>query len=148
MFSDEDRNNIRQMFRAFTDKSASEDMVSKTINYLENADFFTRLSNEEERDKCFQNRVVGEYSVILSDVDKVREYLSSHVTDEPYEWMDNTAVRNKIKTLCEKQYLLKGKDTAMEVINSMDADEAKKYLCELIADNPTVGMEIIRNRKR
>lgn len=148
MFDDESRSNTRQILRIFGDKTASEDMISKTISYLETADFYERLADEEQRNKCFKERVIGDYSVILSDVDEVREYLISHVTDAPHSWMDNSTVRNKLKSLCEKQYLLKGKDTAMEVINNMDADEAKKYLCELIADNVTVGMVIIKNRKR
>ncbi|MGN9130390.1 hypothetical protein ACTNBX_12030 [Lachnospiraceae bacterium HCP1S3_C11] len=147
MFSDEERNNVRVMFKPFGDKAATEEMVTRTIAYLEKADFYERLSDAEERNRCFKQRVIGDYSVILTDVDEIRDYLVSHVTEAPHAWFDNSTVRNKLKSLCEKQYLLKGKDTAMEVINNMDADEAKKYLCDLIADNPTVGMEIIKNRK-
>lgn len=147
MFSDEERNNVREMFKPFGDKTATEEMVTRTIAYLEKADFYEHLSDVEERNRCFKQRVIGDYSVILTDVDEIRDYLVSHVTEVPHAWFDNSTVRNKLKSLCEKQYLLKGKDTAMEVINNMDADEAKKYLCDLIADNPTVGMEIIKNRK-
>ena len=125
-----------------------EEMIARTITYLEKADFYERLSDLEERNRCFQQRIIGDYAVILTDVDEIREYLAGHVTDTPSAWFDNSTVRNKLKSLCDKQYLLKGKDTAMEVINNMDADEAKKYLCDLIADNPTVGMEIIKNKKR
>lgn len=148
MFDDEERSSVREMFKPFGDKMATEEMIARTITYLEKADFYERLSDLEERNRCFQQRIIGDYAVILTDVDEIREYLAGHVTDTPSAWFDNSTVRNKLKSLCDKQYLLKGKDTAMEVINNMDADEAKKYLCDLIADNPTVGMEIIKNKKR
>lgn len=147
MFDDEERTSIREMFKPFGDKMATEEMVTSTIIYLEKADFYERLSDSEERNRCFRQRVMGDYAVILTNVDEIREYLVSHVTDAPYTWLDNSTVRNKLKSLCEKQYLLKGKDIAMEVINNMDADEAKKYLCNLIADNLTVGIEIIKSKK-
>jgi hypothetical protein len=148
MFDDESRGNVKQILRTFDDKTATEDEIIHTIEFLKKSDFYDRLNSEEEREKCFKERVIGEYSVILSDVNDVREYLLGHVTDSPYTWLDNSTVRNKLKVLCQKQYLLKGKDTAMEVISDMDANEAKKYLCDLIADNPTVGMEIIKNRRK
>ena len=147
MFDDEERSSVREILEPFDDKMATEEMVKRTIAYLEKADFYRRLSNSEERNRCFRQRVIGDYAVILKDSDEIREYLADHVTEAPHAWFDNSTVRNKLKSLCEKQYLLKGKDTAMEIINNMDADEAKKYLCDLIADNPTVGMEIIKNRK-
>lgn len=147
MFDDEERSSVREILEPFGDKMATEEMVKRTIAYLERADFYRRLSDSEERNCCFRQRVIGDYAVILKDSDEIREYLADHVTEAPHAWFDNSTVRNKLKSLCEKQYLLKGKDTAMEIINNMDADEAKKYLCDLIADNPTVGMEIIKNRK-
>lgn len=148
MFDDEERSSVREMFKPFEDRMATEEMIARTITYLEKADFYERLSDSAERDCCFQKRIIGDYAVILTDVDEIREYLAGHVTDTPFAWFDNSTVRNKLKSLCDKQYLLKGKDAAMEVINNMDADEAKKYLCDLIADNPTVGIEIIKNKRR
>ena len=50
--------------------------------------------------------------------------------------------------MCDKEYQLHGKEKAMAVIESMDADEAKRYLCDLISDFPSVGMTIIINQKK
>lgn len=147
MFDDESRGEAKENFKVFGDKTATEEAIIQTIEFLENAKFYDRLNNEKERENCFEEGVIGDYKVILSDVNDVREYLIGHVTDAPYTWIDNTTVKNKLKSLCEKQYLLEGKDSAMKVINGMDASQAKKYLCDLIADNFTVGMEIIKNSK-
>ena len=45
----------------------------------------------------------------------------------------------------EKQYKLSGCERAQAVIDKMDAAELRRYLNELIADNLTVGMEILKN---
>ena len=148
MFDDGSRGEAKEYLRVFDDKTAPEEAIIRTVKFLESAEFYDRLNNEDERDNCFKEGVIGDYKVILDDVNNVREYLISHVTDAPHTWIDNSTVRNKLKSLCEKQYLLKGKETAMKVINDMDAIEAKKYLCDLIADNFTVGMEIIKNSRK
>ena len=148
MFDDDERSEVKGIFKQFVDKTASEEMVKASIDYLEKANFYDRLKSKTERDDCFRKRVIGEYSILLSDVEYVREYLSAHITELPYYWMDNSAVRNKIKTLCDKEYQLHGKEKAMAVIDAMDAEVAKKYLCDLISDYPNVGMAIITNQKR
>lgn len=148
MFDDDARDNVRSILRVFDDKNATEEAVLKTIEYLEKADFYDRLASVEERDKCFAERIIAEYLIMLTDVDEIREYLSSHVPDAPHRWMDNTAVRNKLKVLCDKEYKIKGADLAMKVIEDMDASEAKQYLCNLIVENPTVGMEIIKKNRK
>lgn len=148
MFDDESRVVMKAYFRVFDEGNAAEETIVRTVNFLEDADFYELLDSEQERDKAFADRVIGDYQIILTDVDAVREYLIDHITDSPYTWMDNANVQNKLKLLCEKQYLLKGKDKAMAVINDMDAGEAKKYLCDLIADNFTVGIEIIKNSRK
>lgn len=148
MFDDDTRGNMKSVLRVFNDKNATEDMVLKAMEYLEKADFYDRLASAEERDKCFAERIIAEYLVMLTDVDEIREYLSSHVPDVPHSWMDNTAVRNKLKVLCDREYKIRGVDLAMEAIGDMDANEAKQYLCNLIAENPMVGMEIIKKNSR
>ena len=133
------------MFEIMMAYSASDVDIAKAVSYVENAAFYDRLKNIEERNRCFMERVVGEYSVMLTDVDTVRNELSAGITVKVYDWMDNSSVKNKLKTMAEKQYRLKGRERAMAVIDKMDASELRRYLSELIADNLTVGMEIIKN---
>ena len=44
-----------------------------------------------------------------------------------------------------KQYNQEGCTRALEKIDSMDVADVKRYLKELIKDNMTVGMEIIKD---
>lgn len=82
---------------------------------------------------------------MLKSADEVRKNLVGSISEKVYYWMDNTTVKNRLKVLAEKQYKLNGCERAQAVIDKMDASELRRYLNELISDNLTVGMEILRN---
>lgn len=145
MFNDFERGEARSVFDIIMAYASSDADITKAITYLENASFYDRLNDPAERDRCFMQRVVGDYDIMLSDADYVRKNLLGSIPDNVYSWMDNSAVKNRLKVLAEKQYKLSGCERAMAVIDKMDATELHRYLNELIADNLTVGMEILKN---
>ena len=98
-------------------------------------DFFTGADHSGLNDDV--RVILDSYNLLKKD--------SAGITVKVYDWMDNSSVKNKLKTMAEKQYRLKGRERAMAVIDKMDASELRRYLSELIADNLTVGMEIIKN---
>lgn len=145
MFDDTERGEARTIFATILAYAASDADITKAINYLEAAAFYDRLNDPLERDRCFMERVVGDYAVMLKDADSIRKSLIGSIPDKAYNWMDNSAVKNRLKVLAEKQYKLSGCERAQAVIDKMDATELRRYLNELIADNLTVGMEILKN---
>lgn len=145
MFDDSERGEARAVFAAINGNMASDADINKAISYLESAKFYDRLKNSEERDRCFMERVVGDYAVMLNNADNVRNGLVGNVPDSIYNWMDNSAVRNRLRVMAEKQYKLSGCERAQAVIDKMDAAGLRRYLNKLIADNLTVGMEILKN---
>lgn len=145
MFNDFERGEARSVFDIIMAYASSDADITKAITYLENASFYDRLNDPAERDRCFMQRVVGDYDIMLSDADYVRKNLLGSIPDNVYSWMDNSAVKNRLKVLAEKQYKLSGCERAMAVIDKMDATELRRYLNELIADNLTVSLEILKN---
>lgn len=145
MFDDTERGEARTIFASILAYSASDADITKAINYLEAATFYDRLNDPQERDHCFMERVVGDYAIMLKNADSIRKRLIGSIPDKTYNWMDNSAVKNRLKVLAEKQYKLSGCERAQAVIDKMDATELRRYLNELIADNLTVGMEILKN---
>lgn len=145
MFDDMERGDAKAAFATILAFSASDADITKAIAYLQNASFYDRLNDPAERDRCFMERVVGDYSIMLKSADEVRKSLVGSVPEKAYYWMDNSTVKNRIKVLAEKQYRLNGCERAQAVIDKMDASELRRYLNELISDNLTVGMEILRN---
>ena len=145
MFDDTERGEARTIFATILAYAVSDADITKAINYLEAATFYDRLNDPLERDRCFMERVVGDYAVMLKDADSIRKSLIGSIPDKAYNWMDNSAVKNRLKVLAEKQYKLSGCERAQAVIDKMDATELRRYLNELIADNLTVGLEILKN---
>jgi hypothetical protein len=145
MFEDKERGEAKSAFETILAYAASDADIANAVTYLESATFYDRLNNPQERDRCFMERVVGDYSVMLRDADYVRKNLIGNIPDKVYNWIDNSAVKNRLKVLAEKQYKLSGCERAQAVIDKMDAAELRRYLNELIADNLTVGMEILKN---
>lgn len=145
MFDDTEHGEARTIFATILAYSASDADITKAINYLEAATFYDRLNDPQERDRCFMERVVGDYAIMLKNADSIRKSLIGSIPDKTYNWMDNSAVKNRLKVLAEKQYKLSGCERAQAVIDKMDATELRRYLNELIADNLTVGMEILKN---
>ena len=145
MFNDMERGEAKAVFSTILAYAASDADITRAINYLETATFYNRLNDQKERDNCFMECIVGDYTIMLGDADSIRKSLVGSIPDKTYNWIDNSAVKNRLKVLAEKQYKLNGCERAQAVIDKMDATELRQYINELIADNLTVGMEILRN---
>lgn len=145
MFSDDERPTARGIFKIMLESSPSEADINRVIAFLNQASFFDRLNNPGERDRCFMERIVGDYAIMLGNAQKVRDYLLDHVTERPYYWMDNGTIQAKIKDYADKQYKTGGYERAWSVIEKMDAGELRRYLRDLISDNVKVGIEILKN---
>lgn len=145
MFDDGERPKAKQKFDILISSNPSEAEANEVIDYLEKADFYGRLSDEKERDRCFRLRIVGKYSVLLKDLSDVRKNLSGKVYERPYDWFNNISVQNQLKKMADKQYKLNGADRAMQVIDKMDTDQLRTYLREKIQDDLEFGVQILKN---
>lgn len=143
MIADDDMKKAKEAFHAINYHKSDSEAVEKAIAFLENADFFGKLNQPEERDKAFRTFIIKGYSEMLPDIEEVKKYLSK-LSAEPYEWFGLPEVDKKIKQMAEAKYNQVGYEKALEKIDSMDADSVKRYLKELIKDNMIVGIEILK----
>ena len=146
MIEDNQIQAARTAFGAVNRQKPDATSIDKAIEFLENGMFYDHLKNKEERDKAFCNSIIKGYSVMLTDVEKVKEYLDRVISAEPYEWFGLPEVDKKLKQMAEAEYNKGGCDKALEKIDSMEVSELKRYLKDLIKDNMTVGMEIIKDK--
>lgn len=116
--------------------------IQTAIEFLESTSLFETLANEEKRNEAFLRGIIGEYRILLSNADKVRDVLE-RLTVDPYNWRGNPSVENKIKQLAEAEYNAGGSDKALLKIDHMDDSQLKQYLKRLVKENMTVGIEII-----
>ncbi len=145
MFDDSDRATAREMFRITMSSNPNENDAKKALEWLDSADFYSRLENEQERDECFSKRIIRDNAILLKDIQKVRSELISTMHDKIYDWMDNSAVQNQLQKMMDKQYKLTGCDKALAIIEKMDADQLRKYLRERIQDDAVFGLQILKD---
>ena len=141
---DKEIQKARTVFDTINRGHADSASIEKAIEYLESATFFTSLNDQATLDRAFRDTIIKTYTVILTDIDEVKEYLSSRIATEPYYWFGLPEVDKKLRQMAEAKYSQSGCDRALEKIDSMDVADVKRYLKELIKDNMIVGMEIIR----
>ena len=144
LIPDEEMLKAKAAFGVINRAKADEASTDRALEYLSNTKFFDMLQDESALDKAFRNGIIKSYSVMLTDIQSVKEYLDSHIEAEPYDWLGLPEVEKKICQMAEAQYNHGGCERALSKIDEMDITEVKKYLKDLIKDNMTVGMEIIK----
>ena len=124
---------------------ATDSEIKAALAFLESTTLFDILGDDEKRNAAFKRDIVGEYSTLLPDIDKVRDTLDLLSVDT-YDWRDNPSVKGKVKQLAEAEYNAGGSDKVLLKIDGMDDAQLKQYLKLLVKDNMTVGIEILANR--
>ena len=135
----------KKAFDAVNQNQLDEMAVKNALSYLENASFYNILDDDEELNRIFKEKIIKNYSVLLSDVDEVKNELNERVSAEPYEWFGLPEVEKKLEKMAEAKYVQEGTSKALEKIDNMDVADVKRYLKELIKDNMIVGIEIIKD---
>ncbi len=134
----------KNAFDTINNKKTDVVSIEKALEYLESTDIFDKIINQEVRDNAFKSTIIKNLGVMLTDIEEVKDYLEKRITAEAYDWLGLPEVDRKLQQLAEAKYNQSGFVKALEKIDHMDELEVKKYLKELIKDNMTVGMEIMK----
>ncbi len=145
LIEDGDLQKAKAAFGVLNKRQSDNNSIDRAIDFISNADFFNRLSSETDRDSAFKKSIIKNYAVMLTNIDEVKDYLSSRIDAEPYDWFALPEVDKKLNQLAEAKYNQGGCDKALEKIDNMDIADVKRYLKDLIQDNMTVGMAIIED---
>ena len=121
--------------------------IDEAQKYLESANFYDSLNDKEARDEAFTNNVIGRYKVILTNIEQVKDVLDNNLRLQPYDYYGTPTVNSEVEAFAEHEYTGGGYVEALAVIDNMGIDEVKQYLQELIKDNASVGVEIIRKHR-
>jgi len=147
MFNVAEQNDLKERFKALT-YPVSDQEYDVAIEFFKSATFYDRLRDQQEIDRCFKERVVGDYAVLLTDIDDVRNRLYDSVSSNVYDWLGDASVQKKLESLADKEYKVKGYDRVKKICESMDAPTLRSYLDNLIKENLRVGMEILKKSEK
>ena len=134
----------KKAFSVLNSNSPTEAEIKYALSFLQSATFFDQIKDPEFRDTCFEKRIIGYYIRLLPDVKAVRAALDSLSVDV-YDWIDDPAVRKKIKSMASAEYNAGGSDEAKKVINGMDDEQLRDWLKQLVDGDMELGIKIISN---
>ena len=137
----------RKAFTTINTGKSDSEAIASAMDYISKMTYVDKLNSEEARAKAFSDVFLREYTVLFDDVEVVKSYLKSHITDQPEYWLGNKSVMNKISELANAKYLESGLAKVRKVIDDMPAEKVKDYLKQLIEDNVVVGVEIMKSNK-
>jgi hypothetical protein len=142
--SDAEFEKAKKAFETLNRNWGTDSEIKVALAFLESTTLFGILTDEEKRNAAFKRDIVGEYSTLLPDLDKVRDKLD-HLSLDTYDWRDNPSAKGKVKQLAEAEYNAGGSDKVLQKIDQMDDAQLKQYLKRLVKDSITVGIEILTN---
>lgn len=137
----------KKAFEPLNRNSGTDSEIKDALAFFESTTLFDILGDEEKRNEAFKRDIVGEYAILLSDLNKVRDKLD-HLSVDAYDWRDNPNIKSKVKQLAEAEYNAGGSDKVLLRIDEMDDAQLKQYLKRLIMDSIAVGIEILANGGR
>jgi len=142
--SDTEYEKAKKAFDTLNRNWGTDSELKSALAFLESTTLFGTLGDEEKRNAAFKRDIVGEYSTLLPDLDKVRDTLD-RLSVDTYAWRDNPSVKVKVKQLAEAEYNAGGSDKVLLKIDEMDDAQLKQYLKRLVKNSIAVGIEILAN---
>ena len=136
----------KKAFSTLNSSNPGESEIKVALAFLQSADFFDNIADQDFRDKCFRKHILGDYASLLADIEEVREMLES-TGISAYEWNNSPVIRNKISSKASAEYNAGGSDKAVQVIEKMKDDELKKWLTEIVKKDMSLGVKIIVNKE-
>ena len=138
---------VQLYFPALNKKSqlANEAALDKAIKFIR-SDKLSRLADKDFCNRAFVNHFCGEnYSVVIT-VEELREILLRCIGSDVYSWFDKKKIcEAQIRAFAEKNYREKFLSAVREKIRELSAEEAQKYLEELIDKDTLLGIRVLKN---
>ena len=123
----------------------NEAALDSALKFLR-SDKLSRLANKRNCERAFVRYFCGEDYATVIEVDALREILRRRLGNDVYSWFskkDNC--KGRIIFLADKSYKEKFLPTVRETVRRFSAEEAKKYLEELIEKDTLLGIRILKN---
>ena len=123
----------------------NETTLDAAIKFIR-SDKLARLADKKSCERAFVNYFCGEnYSVVVT-AENLREILRRYLGNNVYSWFSNRKnCELQIKIFAEKNYRENFLLAVREKIRNLSAEEAQKYLEELIVKDTLLGIRVLKN---
>lgn len=139
----------RVAFDVLNEKKNDEIALSKAEDYISKMKYTSDLNDHVAKEAAFRRQILGDYAVLYDSVDEIKDYLFSHMAEDPYHWAENSQeLNNRVKQYSKNIYANRGYNIVKEIVDEMSAEKVKEYLKQLIQENVLVGVEIMKDKNK
>lgn len=142
-------NNILQAQRVFdalnrVTNLPTEKDIDDAIEFLQSG-VLSVLKDIESCEKTFIEFFAGEYSYVVTSADELRDQIRQVAGSKVYDWYAKAnSCKAQIRKFATGRYQVKYCGQAKEKIKKLTAEQAQKYLNELIENDPLLGITILK----
>lgn len=130
-----------------TSNLPTEKDIDEAIEFLQSGRL-NILNDINVCEKRFIEFFAGEYSYIITSPDELRDQIRSVVGSKVYDWYaEANSCKTKIRQFATDRYQLKFRSMAKARVRNLTAEEAQRYLNELIDRDPLLGINILKGNK-
>ncbi len=144
LFSD-DEESARQAFNTINNDNPSNSAVTTAMEWLEKNDIWSRLKDDALLEKAFREKVLKDEGTLIDNIDDIKKHLSNNSDVTPYNWKGSDTITSLVQEYAQDKYNNGGYEKALQRIDAMPEATAKEFLKELIKNNMTVGIQIIKS---
>lgn len=138
--------NAQKIFDALnrTSNLPTEKDIDDAIGFLQSGKLNV-LKDMESCTKKFIDFFAEEYAYVITSADELRDQIRAAAGTKVYYWYANAnGCKAKIRQFATERYQLKYRSQAKERIRKLTAEQAQKYLDELIDNDPLLGINILK----
>ena len=134
-----------RVFSVLNSQYQSDSDIKNVLSWIENnSKLLGQLNDNSYCEQRFVSTMLGDYAVVLPNVDQVRQRLEK-MPISVYDWFNSPAVKEKIREMVDAEYHAGGSDRAVKLIENMSDAELKQRLTELVKKDVELGLRIICN---
>lgn len=137
---------IKRAFDLVNAGSGPDPDVKDALDCLEHATFWDAFGSEAAIEAGFRKELLGKFSTLLKDSNKVRDYLETALSAPHYEWYPSPVAQKQVELMAKHEYDTTGSKAAADKIAGMEPERVKTFLQKLIHDNMNVGIEILESK--
>lgn len=123
----------------------SESEIDKAITFINS----NKLDVLKDLDKCeaaFIRYFCGEYSYVVESADGLRDKIRNITSAQIYDWFFlRDSLKLEIVNFAKARYELKYRSQVKEKVRKMTAEEAQRFLDELIEKDALLGINILKS---
>ena len=122
----------------------TEKDIDDAIDFLQSGKLGI-LKNTDICVKRFIDFFAGEYAYVITSADELRDQIRAATGTKVYDWYAKAnSCKSKIRQFATERYELKYRAQAKERVRKLTAEQAQKYLDELIDKDPLLGINILK----